>query len=361
MNPDLPLQSFGVESYRGIRRLRLPQLGAVNLFVGLNNAGKSSLLEAIRIHAEPQPVSALWDLLRQRNEYNSFRGALLRGREDISEAEVTEAARAVESLFFRGAEGNAEPKAIFTAQGARGGSTHLFLSWWRAAGSGSPPAFFSSVDDPLISVDRNGNVSSLPLKGFLGQLTPGDDEVLLIGPGGFDGRRIAAFWSRAAGLGHAPQVEEAFRCFLPQTRRIHALAGVEGFFPVLAVELDGSSRPVPLADMGDGARRVLGIVLAMVNTVGGVLLVDEVENGLHHSVQSEVWGAIFRLAEQLKIQVFATTHSWDAVVGFQDAANRSPLLGMLYRLEREDDGNVYAEAYSEDEVAIAAQQHVEVR
>jgi len=113
--------------------------------------------------------------------------------------------------------------------------------------------------------------------------------------------------------------------------------------------------------MGDGINRVFGIALALVQAQDGALLIDEVENGLHYTIQEDVWRAILLLAEDLRVQVFATTHSWDCIVAFQEAANRSPVNGMLYRLEREEDGTVYAETYTEDEVAIATEQQVEVR
>ena len=363
MSQDLPLHALEIEGYRGIGHLRLPRLERVNLFVGLNNAGKTSLLEAIRVQADPQPVSALWDLLRERNEYSSIRRAILRGRqESISEGELADAARAVESLFHRVAGNRVSPHAEFTSTGRISVTTRLSLPWLKDTGTAVPePTFFSSEDDPLILVERAGTTSTLPVKGFFGYMTPGDDGVVTIGPGGFDGRRISAFWSRAAGLGQAPLVEEAFRSFLPDAKRIHVLSGAEGFFPVVAVERRGVPRPVPLSEMGDGTRRVLGIVLAMVNSAGGIIVVDEIENGLHHSVQGEVWDAIVSLADRLDVQVFATTHSWDAVVGFQYAANRSPAEGMLYRLDRESDGWIRPVRYTEEEVAIAAEQQIEVR
>lgn len=363
MNQDLPLRSLEIKRYRGIRHLQLARLERVNLFVGLNNAGKTSLLEAIRVQAEAQPVSVLWELLRQRKEYNRFRSALLRRRpEPVSESELAEAARAVESLFYRDVDNRLSADAEFTSTGRASGTTRLSLPWLNVADpANAEPTFFSFEDDPLISVERAGTTTNLPVKGFFGYMAPGDDGVVAIGPGGFDAGSISAFWSRAAGLGQAPLVEESFRSFLPEARRIHILAGVEGFFPVVAIEVEGVSRPVPLSEMGDGTRRVLGIVLAMVNSSGGILVVDEVENGLHHSVQGEVWDALVSLADQLDVQVFATTHSWDAVVGFQYAANRSPADGMLYRLDREADGWIRPVRYTEEEVAIAAEQQIEVR
>ena len=75
--------------------------------------------------------------------------------------------------------------------------------------------------------------------------------------------------------------------------------------------------------------RLFGLALALVNARGGLLLINEFENGLHHSVQTDVWRMIFRLAERLAVQVFATTHSRDSVRSFQEAAAESPEEGVL--------------------------------
>ncbi len=66
--------------------------------------------------------------------------------------------------------------------------------------------------------------------------------------------------------------------------------------------------------------RLLGVALALVNASDGVLLIDEIESGLHYTVQADMWRLIFRVAHRLNVQVFATTHSWDCIEAFQKAA-----------------------------------------
>jgi hypothetical protein len=362
MDTDLPLTSFEVEGYRGIRHLQLPELGRVNLFVGKNNAGKTSLLEAVRIHAEQNPVSAIGNFLRDRANYNSLRHRFLTGGDSIDEEDLLQAFRLAENLFFREDAEYDQPRIAFRATGGLGGETRLSLPWWSPKGERTTsPAIFGSVDDPLVSVDRAEGVTSLSLRGFFGMFAPRDAEVLLVGSGGLDGKSLTSYWSRIAALGHAALVEEAFRQFLPGTKRILLLSSAGGFGPSIAVETDYASLPVPLVELGDGTRRVLGIILAMLNTANGVLLVDEVENGLHYTVQHDVWDAIFSLAEKLNVQIFATTHSWETVVAFQYSANRFDSEGMLYRLDRQEDGRIRDVRYTEEEVAIAAEQEIEVR
>jgi len=76
------------------------------------------------------------------------------------------------------------------------------------------------------------------------------------------------------------------------------------------------SRRVPPGSYGDGLNRLFGIILSLVNARDGLLLIDEVENGMHYSVQLELWRAIFQLSKRLDLQVFATSHSWDSFVAF---------------------------------------------
>ena len=129
------------------------------------------------------------------------------------------------------------------------------------------------------------------------------------------------------------------------------------------VKLDRKDRPVPLASLGEGVGRVYFLGLAVVNCAGGALLIDEFENGLHYEVQPKVWNAVFHLARDLQVQVFATTHSWDCIRAFADAMRAHPGLGQLTRLERsrDDPEMVQARVYRERDTIIAAERGIEVR
>ena len=55
------------------------------------------------------------------------------------------------------------------------------------------------------------------------------------------------------------------------------------------VRLEGHSHPVPLKSLGDGAVRLFGVALALANSRNGFLVIDEAENGIHHSIQKAFW------------------------------------------------------------------------
>ncbi len=92
-----------------------------------------------------------------------------------------------------------------------------------------------------------------------------------------------------------------------------------------------------------------------------LLLIDEIENGLHYSVHAKLWEFILRVAADQDIQVVATTHSWDCICGLKEAVARTPNAdAMLIRLERTADKDK-AVSFSQDELDIITRDEIEVR
>jgi AAA15 family ATPase/GTPase len=129
------------------------------------------------------------------------------------------------------------------------------------------------------------------------------------------------------------------------------------------VSLTGVKEAVPLSTLGEGTSRALWIGSALVNSETGVLLIDEIENGLHYSVQPEMWQMIFETARELDVQVFATTHSHDCVQAFQQVSSEHEEEGMLISLRRKrsDPEDIVAVPIEEDELEYAVETHTDVR
>ena len=62
------IENLYINNYRGIQNLKIAKLGSVNIFVGDNNTGKTSVLEAIQIFANPTEYT-LYQVSRQRERY----------------------------------------------------------------------------------------------------------------------------------------------------------------------------------------------------------------------------------------------------------------------------------------------------
>jgi AAA15 family ATPase/GTPase len=113
--------------------------------------------------------------------------------------------------------------------------------------------------------------------------------------------------------------------------------------------------------MGEGMARLASLVLAIGNAQGGVVLVDEIENGLHHSILPQVWQAIDKVSRQFATQVFATTHSLECITAAHQAFSESEHYAFrLHRLERVQD-TIRAITYDQEALAAAIDTGLEVR
>jgi hypothetical protein len=145
-----------------------------------------------------------------------------------------------------------------------------------------------------------------------------------------------------------------------------SISGLEilyrGYPPLIYAEV-GLMQPVPLSSMGDGLNRILSIVLAMSDTQDGVILIDEIENGLHHSVQEDFWRAIAEAAERFNVQVFATTHSREMAMAAHRAFEARDEYDFRYhRLDRnKKTGQIYPTTYDQLTMNDAMEMGAEVR
>jgi hypothetical protein len=123
----------------------------------------------------------------------------------------------------------------------------------------------------------------------------------------------------------------------------------------------GLGRMLPLALMGEGVERLASILLRLANARHGFVLIDEIENGWHHSVMPKVWAAIAAAARRFEVQVFATTHSWECIRAAHEAfAGNGVYDFRLFRLDRVDE-NVKAAVYDEETLATSLDLNFEVR
>ncbi len=77
----------------------------------------------------------------------------------------------------------------------------------------------------------------------------------------------------------------------------------------------GIGQKIPLSLMGQGLDRLISILLGISAVKNGVVLIDEMENGFHHSVFPRIWKAIASYAEAKGAQIIATTHSRELAAG----------------------------------------------
>jgi AAA15 family ATPase/GTPase len=172
---------------------------------------------------------------------------------------------------------------------------------------------------------------------------------------------LAVLWNNITLTPREDRVVEALQILEPSVDRISFTSNQIANSGIL-LRLKDELQPVQLGSMGDGMRRIIAIAASLVSVEDGILLVDEIDTGLYHGAQVDMWRLVLETALRQDAQIFATTHSWDCVKAFQQALLRfnKPDVGRLIRLEKSDK-KVEAIPYSVDELEIAVKQGIEVR
>ncbi len=129
----------------------------------------------------------------------------------------------------------------------------------------------------------------------------------------------------------------------------------------VSVDVDiGLSSLIPLAACGEGFVRLFSVIVELTGVRRGVLLIDEVDNGLHHSVMDRLWGLLGSLCEKHEVQVFATTHNEEMIHSALSALRDRPGELGLFRLDARHNEHTVA-SYDQEAQEAVLREHFEVR
>jgi hypothetical protein len=377
-------EQLHIESFRGLRDLKLVGLRRVNLLVGANNCGKTSVLEAVHLLAGQGNVLPLISASARRGEFRDGSDGyeidvahLVHGRE-IEEGAAfriggifnnakralfasfqlaEEAARLKEGLFV---DGGGHPDAEMSAEElvSEAFPLELKLEWT----GGSEPRMLRW------SLTRHQGITpqmGLDIRRRVGRPRSGVSEddtaiVEMVSTEGLVPEKVTELFDSIALTSEETLVTETLRTIEPGIERI-ALSKIPRRFPEASragIRLSINGQRVPIGSMGDGMWRILGIALSLVGARGGILLVDEIDTGLHYSVLTKVWRLLLDTSRRLGVQVFATTHSRDCVEALAEIAQDDGQDISLQRIER---GKPQAVPFSEAAIRRAAERGIEVR
>ena len=322
------LKALNMTGFRAFESYTLDSLSSVNLVVGKNNSGKTSVLEAIELLVSDGSPAAISESAQRRDEMHpvEWRGAYRRaptiahmfhghgcepGAKFVLGAgqglpSVTVELRSFEHLDEEAVADLFDerfPPEVAPAMG-------LAIT----CGAGKRPSVVIPVtEDGLLLHDllRRWTVRTSPR--FL-SLTSMDPPFM------------SEAWNDLVTEGRESEIVEDMKLLMPDIDSIHFLTS--GRMPrggIVVGLRDGGSR-FPLGTFGDGMRRLLLLRLALANNAGGYVLVDEVDTGLHWTVMAGMWRLLVEVACKSRMQVFATTHSHDCILGIASMIKSYPEL-----------------------------------
>ncbi len=347
---------ISIHGFRGIDGLALEDFRRVNVFVGPNGGGKTSVLEAICVASTPFAPEGLAKV----NQWREM------------PALKSETWHSLLTIFSQMDSHRSISLEIETEEGeATIGITALFGGTTEKSELLEDPTSDLEVSTAGVEERIRGIKSSYKptggeeVEGILELLTTGYQQTIERrdkrsrkgpppkGPGRgsfyIHGRRSTSLGETASVLTalYAARREERFVEALKKVdpRVTRLIPGTQGKRPTVLVDL-GYSALVPISVLGDGFCRVSLILTGIVSAdPGKLLIVDEIDSGLYHTVMRGLWESILVLSRDYDLQVFCSTHNEEMLHATLDAFSNEPDALRVYRISRNRDGIVSQQMY----------------
>lgn len=347
------IQQIDIQNLRGIKHACIKKIGHINLLYGLNNCGKTTILDALFL------VSGM------SNPTLSLNINILRSYQRIDENDLL--------LNFYKAQSDNHIKIKSIGEHSR----HLDIS-----------RFVYSPDKVSLSELAKGNVNDVYKYGLRSvfSIDGGEEYVSEF--------RIEKN-KEGKGSGHINADEhysETLFCkylnsmlmnnplideysFVIKTKREQSIIDALKFMEPHLEDIQivgkqlmvdvGCEQRLPINVLGDGIKKFLYILVSMQSCENGIMLIDEVDNGLHHTALTKLWTAILSEAKRLNVQLFLTTHSWDMLTSLNEVLLSNNAIDkediVVHKLIKKEDDEVISLPYGGDQINYIVNQDIEIR
>lgn len=320
------IANFTIKHFRGIGSLTMNGLKGLNVLIGKNNCGKTSILEALWFASSTrQPDAGLrinagrgLDWFTPDHIWTIFHRKDIKQRPEIVVQSENHGAFAVQVRLFFATEQNlsAMPVTLSTIDAetkANGIEIH----------AGPAPDKLSFTFRLVKTYDEQTKGETLVAHRSQADVvfwSPSIQLILAEVRALLGASFVNSSFGRIVSENREHEVVEALKIFIPTIKEIK-LGGTDGN-TVLVNEGGALNLPMPL--QGDGVVRAFTLATSIVNLSGGVVLVDEIDNGIHTSVLKPFWKTLVTAALRNKTQIFATTHSWESLQCLKAALDEDP-------------------------------------
>ncbi len=337
-----------IDHFRGLRRLEIPDLAPVTLLSGRNNTGKTAVLEALFLHAcgpraaqfaltglrpfrgagfiniEISSDSSPWDSLFYDRDIK--RPIRITGNVNEVETTVELAVRDDDILY-------PNQPSIQSPSNTPGGGAHSHSIEIRIGHHESVERFTQTVVPQAFAQAVAGPSGVQQMTGLSFQLDPPGEPLVqsqfLSSRSHMTQGELAQRYSNLKRRKRDREFLEALKAVEPAIRGLEVLVS-EGQ-PTIHLDL-GLETLLPLSLLGEGMSAAAEYATSIFEYRGGLILIDEFENGIHHSVLADLWVKIRRAVERTGTQVIASTHSRECVAAAYEAFQKQPHMLRLLRL-----------------------------
>ena len=354
-----------VDNFRGFSHFEVESLKKFNLITGKNNVGKSAFLEAVFImsgtHAQ---LMIATDIFRGQDIFPiNVAGA---SNLDSPLSSFFHNFNIAEDIKFYAEKYNKEnqtiqisvppPSTVLMSTAGEAGNISLSGGFSQELClfkySDSKKAKFTSK----VVLSNNKGAIALSV-----EPTPPPVEFMTIYVTSFQKSTVEDV-NRVGNLlrqGKKKEIVDVLKVIEPRLQDIDIIP--MGNRPVIHLKL-GMEKLLPLPLGGLGMARLLRYIADIMFSPGGVVLIDEIEEGLHWSVLERVWTAIKEAANKYDVQVFATTHSFECIEAAYNVFSKDIVDNLnVMRMEADDKNNIRAIQYSKDTLGSAIKNNLGIR
>ncbi|TAE59927.1 MAG: DUF2813 domain-containing protein [Nostocales cyanobacterium] len=373
--------SIKIENFRGFKSFELQQLGRINLLVGENNSGKTSILEAVQLLCSRTNLEPLAEIMINRGEYFWSDHNKTDRQIDIRHLFYGHEIENNSQFSISGINDNNQENLDVLIHNPR---SHNTISRYEETDIYEEDASFNKLNKLIISVKcKIGQQAFVTLRGIsrdsgiskesLRWSRNSNKEEIL-------SKKLKTQFVKSSSLRTEEMIELFDNLVLTPEEKIVELAlnkidsKIQRIAPISSQNLKYSldsrggflvllsdGKRVPIGSMGDGIWRILGLALAIVSVKNGYLFVDEIDTGLHFTAMSDMWKMIWDTAKKLNVQVFATTHNSDCWKSLAEIAKQENVTDDGIRIHRIEKDKSKSIVFNESQMVIAAERELEVR
>lgn len=359
------ITKFEAKGFRAFEALGLSGLRPINIIVGPSSSGKTALLEAIRLAlgATPQigysigSTRGILTIVPQnptREQFETGWSSLffdfdIKKRIHLEIKDSQNHSASVD-IYFNPERQSAQviqQPPIFPGiiQTGFTGTTIVPIAFERRSLNGEFDTLYGTINQQgQLQFDQGREIG--PATEFL----PSTWQSNAI--------QVANWFSQLSIQNEEREVVEAVRSQFPNILDLTVISNQQ--IPVLYATMKYRSTKLPIALVSSGINKLTSLMIAIRNYRRGVVLIDEIENGIYYKMFPKLWESLYRFSIKSETQLFLSTHSWECLTNAADLINQHPGDFNIIQVFQEE-GRSDALVVPGEDAAAAIESGIEIR
>lgn len=282
-----PISSIEINGFRGIEKFKIEKSSRINVFLGKNNVGKTSILEAIfLLTGMSNPILPnLVNAIREGRvlSMEDLGWLFYNGKTDRPISILDGVSRAVQINPILGLEKGDGSTPIYSVSGLKIKGLRLNFSY---RGIEYEESFYTGEEElthKKSSYQEKIRSCFLPSNNIRANLSSNIEEIIQ--------------------KNKKNRLVDIIKSFNGE------VVNIEFINDRVFVQLSDIDKLIPISFIGDGLQHFIGICAAVINPENKVVLIDEIDNGLHYTVLKQLWKSLIELSIENDTQLFITTHN----------------------------------------------------